>query len=217
MIMRTCASTSGGCSPVATRLKRSPTAQTALAVARADRPDLVLTDVMMPRNRRLRLAARVTSRSQTAAIPVIMLSARAGEEARVEGIQSGADDYLVKPFSARELEARVSRTSSWPGPAAAAVAADERAAVVIESITDAFFALDSQWRFTYTKPRPNASAASAAENYSVRTTGNSSRRRVGTIVEHEFRRAVAEQVAVEFENYYSRTPSGSGSGAYPSR
>ena len=50
---------------------------------------------------------------QTATIPVIMLSARAGEEARVEGIQSGADDYLVKPFGARELKARVRRT--WGG------------------------------------------------------------------------------------------------------
>ena len=58
--------------------------------------------------RRLRAAARRCARTtRTRAMPVILLSARAGEEARVEGLEAGADDYLVKPFSARELLARV--------------------------------------------------------------------------------------------------------------
>ena len=88
------------------RTQRWRTAR-ALAAARAERPDLVLTDVMMPRLDGFGLLARAAADPQTATIPVIMLSARAGEEARVEGIQSGADDYLVKPFGARELLARV--------------------------------------------------------------------------------------------------------------
>ena len=75
----------------------------ALAAARAERPDLILTDVMMPRLDGFGLLRELRPDPQTATIPVIMLSARAGEEARVEGIQSGADDYLVKPFRAREL------------------------------------------------------------------------------------------------------------------
>ena len=71
------------------------------------KPDLVLTDVMMPRTGRFRTAARTARRTAARDVPVILLSARAGEEARVEGIDAGADDYLIKPFSARELIARV--------------------------------------------------------------------------------------------------------------
>jgi PAS domain S-box-containing protein len=73
-------------------------------------PDLILTDVMMPNLDGFGLLRALREQSETAAIPVIMLSARAGEEARVEGLNAGADDYLVKPFAARELLARVSNT-----------------------------------------------------------------------------------------------------------
>ncbi|HET7437530.1 MAG TPA: PAS domain S-box protein, partial [Thermoanaerobaculia bacterium] len=79
----------------------------ALQTAIAEKPDLILTDVMMPNLDGFGLLRELRDRRETAAIPVIMLSARAGEEARVEGLQAGADDYLVKPFSARELLARV--------------------------------------------------------------------------------------------------------------
>ena len=71
-------------------------------------PDLVLTDVMMPRLDGGGLLAGIRADARTRSVPVIMLSARAGEEARIEGLSAGADDYLVKPFSARELLARVS-------------------------------------------------------------------------------------------------------------
>jgi signal transduction histidine kinase len=80
----------------------------ALAAARANPPDLVLTDVMMPHLDGFGLLRALRAAEETADIPVIMLSARAGEEARVGGLDAGADDYLVKPFSARELLARVS-------------------------------------------------------------------------------------------------------------
>jgi len=80
----------------------------ALAAARRDRPDLVLSDVMMPRMDGFALLRELRADERTRAIPVVLLSARAGEEARVEGRAAGADDYLVKPFSARELLAVVS-------------------------------------------------------------------------------------------------------------
>ncbi len=70
-------------------------------------PDLVLTDVMMPEMDGFQLLAALRKNQTTALVPVVMLSARAGEDSRVEGMQSGADDYLVKPFTARELLARV--------------------------------------------------------------------------------------------------------------
>ena len=79
----------------------------ALDAARALRPSLVLTDVMMPGLDGFGVVNAIRSDESLKSTPVILLSARAGEEARVEGLQAGADDYLVKPFTARELIARV--------------------------------------------------------------------------------------------------------------
>ena len=70
-------------------------------------PDLVLSDVMLPGRDGLGLLETLRANPTTATVPVVLLSARAGEEAKVEGLRAGADDYLVKPFSARELLARV--------------------------------------------------------------------------------------------------------------
>jgi signal transduction histidine kinase len=80
----------------------------ALESATADVPDLLLTDVMMPGLDGFGLTAALRDDARTRALPIIMVSARAGEDARAEGVQGGADDYLVKPFSAKELLARVS-------------------------------------------------------------------------------------------------------------
>ena len=77
------------------------------AVQRGPPPDLVLSDVMMPGLDGFGLLAALRADPELAGLLVILLSARAGEEARVEGLAAGADDYLVKPFSARELRARV--------------------------------------------------------------------------------------------------------------
>jgi PAS domain S-box-containing protein len=79
----------------------------ALAAARSNPPDLVLADVLMPGLDGFELLRELRASPKTGTIPVILLSARAGEEATVEGLQAGADDYLVKPFTARELIARV--------------------------------------------------------------------------------------------------------------
>jgi len=76
-------------------------------VRRAPQPDLVLTDVMMPKLDGFALLDTMRADNRTHSIPVVLLSARAGDEARVEGLRAGADDYLVKPFSARELIARI--------------------------------------------------------------------------------------------------------------
>ncbi|MBN8468655.1 response regulator [Corallococcus exiguus] len=79
----------------------------ALQAIRARPPDLVLSDVMMPRLGGFGLLRELRADPRLRAIPFVLLSARAGEEASVEGLEAGADDYLVKPFSARELAARV--------------------------------------------------------------------------------------------------------------
>jgi DNA-binding NtrC family response regulator len=79
----------------------------ALEAARRVRPALLLADVMMPQLDGFGLLRAIRDDDALASMPVILLSARAGEESRVEGLQAGADDYLVKPFTARELSARV--------------------------------------------------------------------------------------------------------------
>ncbi|MGJ5205517.1 ATP-binding protein [Bradyrhizobium sp. HKCCYLR20261] len=79
----------------------------ALQAIRRSRPDLVLTDVMMPQLDGFGLLQALRADPKLHDIPVVMLSARAGEEAKVEGLDAGASDYLSKPFSARELLARV--------------------------------------------------------------------------------------------------------------
>jgi signal transduction histidine kinase len=81
--------------------------ETALGLARYEQFDLVLSDVMMPKLGGFSLLRALRADDRTITMPIILLSARAGEEARVEGMGAGADDYLVKPFSARELLARV--------------------------------------------------------------------------------------------------------------
>jgi DNA-binding response OmpR family regulator len=84
-----------------------PDGEATLVALRKSRFDLVLTDVMMPRLGGFGLLRAVREDPRLADIPVVLLSARAGEEASIEGVHAGADDYLVKPFSARELQARI--------------------------------------------------------------------------------------------------------------
>ena len=80
----------------------------ALALLAKEQPSLILSDIMMPRLDGLALLHAVRSDPRWRELPVILLSARAGEEATIEGLEAQADDYIVKPFPARELIARVS-------------------------------------------------------------------------------------------------------------
>ena len=84
-----------------------PDGLAALESIRKHAPTLVVTDVMMPQMDGFELLREIRKDPATRRIPVVMLSARAGEESRVEGLEAGADDYIVKPFTARELVARV--------------------------------------------------------------------------------------------------------------
>jgi len=81
--------------------------ETGLAMAAQHRPDLVLVDLMLPGMDGLEVCRRLRSDSRTADIPLIMLTAKSAESDRVVGLELGADDYVTKPFSTRELTARV--------------------------------------------------------------------------------------------------------------
>src|SRR3989337_2829532 len=91
-----------------------------LALARAERPDLVLLDVMLPDSSGLDVCRRLKSQPETRDIQVVMVTAKGEEIDRVVGFELGADDYVVKPFSTRELLLRVQavlRRRAGPTPA----------------------------------------------------------------------------------------------------
>jgi PAS domain S-box-containing protein len=130
--------------------------QDALQKAHVCKPDLVLTDVMMPNLDGFGLLKALRSDARTQTIPLIMLSARAGEEARVEGLDAGADDYIIKPFSARELVARVAGALALARARREALRREQELRAettdVLESIAEGFIALDAGFRVTYLNP-----------------------------------------------------------------
>jgi PAS domain S-box-containing protein len=113
----------------------------ALEAVRSNPPDLVLADVMMPELDGLELLTAIRADARSRSLPVILLSARAGEEARIEGLGAGADEYLVKPFGARELLASVGsqlRLARLRGESQRAVRSVEAyLAAIVDSADDA--------------------------------------------------------------------------------
>ncbi|MGH7835639.1 MAG: response regulator [Candidatus Binatia bacterium] len=97
----------------------------ALKIVQREKPDLVILDLMLPGLSGLELCKILRERPETARLPILMLTAKAGEADRVVGLEMGADDYLAKPFSPREMVARVKailrRTDGSAAPEAAEV------------------------------------------------------------------------------------------------
>ena len=86
---------------------RAPDGETALRLVREALPDLVLLDWMLPGMSGLQVARVLRSEERTRDVPLIMLTARAEEQDKIAGLELGADDYVTKPFSPRELAARI--------------------------------------------------------------------------------------------------------------
>ena len=178
----------------------------ALSAAQERPPDLILSDVMMPGLDGFGLLKAVRADPRTASVPVLLLSARAGEEARVEGLEAGADDYLTKPFSTRELLARVQAHLEMAKVRREAEEerrrSDRQIRSIMESITDAFFAVAPDWRFTYVNPQ--------AERLLDRTPGDLLGRVIwdeypglaGSEFERAYRRVANERVTVSVTSYY---------------
>jgi signal transduction histidine kinase/CheY-like chemotaxis protein len=185
----------------------------ALEAAARHRPDLVLTDVMMPKMDGFALLSALRENAGTRSIPVILLSARAGEEARIEGIDAGADDYLTKPFSARELVARVEAQLKMARLRSDAI--EQEAALnreinktrqfaweALEHISEIFYTFDHDFRFTYI----NAAGAEIEARLGKPLVGevlwDLLPDLIGTTFETSMRRAMDERVPAEFEYYY---------------
>jgi DNA-binding response OmpR family regulator len=113
----------------------------AVEATRRLRPDLVLADVMMPGLDGFGLVDAIRKDASLSTTPVILVSARAGEESRVEGLHAGASDYLVKPFTAREL-ARVGSHLALSRIQKEQIIASQRLAAIVESADDAIIAKD---------------------------------------------------------------------------
>ncbi|BEV72887.1 MULTISPECIES: phosphate regulon transcriptional regulator PhoB [unclassified Paludibacterium] len=86
---------------------RASTAEAAITLVRNALPDLVLLDWMLPGASGIEVARKLRSDERTRSVPIIMLTARSDEQDKISGLEAGADDYITKPFSPRELLARI--------------------------------------------------------------------------------------------------------------
>ena len=177
-------------------------------------PDLVLTDVMMPHLDGFGLLNALRGDERTREIPIVMLSARAGEEARIEGLEAGADYYLTKPFSARELLARVeanlklARLRQESGKQEQklrleAEIARQEVETILSSINDGFYVLDLDWRYTYVNDRYCAMAGKKRENLLGQNVWDLFAEAVDTDVYVRFHQSMREQTPLQFEHLYS--------------
>ena len=168
---------------------------------------------MMPGLDGIDLLREIRSDPSIHTLPVIFLSARAGEEMRVEGLEAGADDYLVKPFTANELRARVgthlqmalarkTALQREAGLRAEAETARDQLIRVLESITDGFITVDDQWRLTYVNAEAERLNGMRREDMLGRNHWDIFPEAVGTTIYQEFTRAVRDGVPVDFENHY---------------
>ena len=92
-------------------------AEQALSLIRNELPDLALLDWMLPGASGIDLARQLRSEPRTRELPIIMLTARGEEQDKLRGLETGADDYITKPFSVRELEARIKAVLRRRAPA----------------------------------------------------------------------------------------------------
>jgi PAS domain S-box-containing protein len=185
----------------------------AFETALSNPPDLVLTDVMMPEMDGFQLLAALRANPSTRTIPVIMLSARAGEEARIEGLEATADDYLTKPFTSRELIARVdahlkmARLRQQAAEHEAALTNEVRkaqrlAGETLEHIPDAYFMFDREFRILHMNPAAEELMAGSDRPPLGELIWDLYPTILGTEVEDKLRRTMEERVAIEFEHCY---------------
>ena len=179
-----------------------------LAIVRR-KPALVVTDIVMPDMDGLELLKMLRQTPGTEQIPVLLISGRAADEQRITGFQEGADAFLPKPYTERELRAvigsmlksareRAEVARNEARKQAEQDALQERA-ILLESITDAFYALDAQWRFTYVNRHALDFYGSKRADLIGKCIWEVFPAAKGTPVEEQFRRALRDQKSVSFE------------------
>ena len=181
----------------------------ALNAVQANPPDLVLSDVMMPEMDGFELLRSLRAEPLTQEIPIILLSARAGEESRIEGLEAGADDYLIKPFSTRELLARIEATLKLAQLRKTAQTlrlqtetAEANLQNVLTSLRDGFYSLDRDWHFTYVSDRQLEIVARSREAMIGKCIWDLYPDLVDSDFYHQVHRAMAERISFKFDYHY---------------
>jgi PAS domain S-box-containing protein len=174
--------------------------EAALAAARERRPDLVVTDVMMPRLDGFTLISELRADEALRDIPVIALSARAGEEARLEGLGRGADEYLVKPFSARELLVRVETLLRSAG-----LRREHEQALrdYLEGLLEGFVAYNENWVMTYMNAAGERLLGRRREEVLGKTWHQAFPHAVGNPVDQMYQRVMRTRQAESIEYDYA--------------
>ena len=171
--------------------------QEALECVMRSPPVLVVTDIVMPTIGGIELLKALRSQEQTRMIPVLLISGLAIQEQRIEGFKEGADGYLAKPYTEHELRAYIgSMLQSAARRAAAALA--ERAAL-LESITDGFYSLDREYRFTYLNQRALDHFHAAPETLLGHVLWEVFPHTRESVFQQEYERALSQQRSVSFE------------------
>ncbi|MCP9294405.1 MAG: PAS domain-containing protein [Planktothrix agardhii LY1] len=168
--------------------------------------DFSSTDVIMPELNGLELLQILRHDPDTQRIPIILLSARAEENARIEGLEAKADDYLIKPFSARELLARVQSILEMTQLRQEATIREQelintkaRVTDILESITDGFLSLDHQWRLTYVNGASERLSGKTREELLGGNFWDIYSHLMGFEGEEKLRQVIQTQVADNFE------------------
>ena len=182
----------------------------ALEAIRRSKPNLVLTDAMMPGMDGFGLIRCIREDPELAELPVIMLSARAGEEATLEGLDKGADDYIVKPFAAQALLAKVQsclRLTQLRREAAlkekalweAAETSRMRLDLVLQRMQDIFVLIDADWRYSFVSESAARAAGSSREEMIGQVCWRSFSQLTGTPLEVGLRRAMAQRTSTRVD------------------
>lgn len=179
------------------------------AVMRA-KPDLVVTDIVMPEMDGVELLRTLRSVPSTQSIPVLLISGRAAEEQRIDGFQKGADGYLAKPYNERELRALIGSMIQSARQRAEEIhrktldEAERRAmadrAALLESITDAFYALDAQYRVTYINQRALDCFGKTREEMLGRSIWEALPTLAGSLLQEQYERALRMRVPAALES-----------------
>ncbi|MEN3365418.1 MAG: diguanylate cyclase, partial [Burkholderiales bacterium] len=178
-----------------------------LAAAKEHRVDLILADMTMFRLNGFALLKALRADPNTATIPVILLSARASPEARIEAIEAGAEDCLETPVNARALLAQVRRTVELTKVGRQSLRREERLRAetvgILESMKEGFMLIDADWRILYVNAAGERMSGATRAELLGRNHWEAYPAALGTIVERKYRQAMATRAAVKFEHYYA--------------
>jgi diguanylate cyclase (GGDEF)-like protein/PAS domain S-box-containing protein len=176
---------------------------TGLEIAKHTTPDLIISDVMMPNLNGIELCRLLRADTSLKTTPIILVSAvHKNNETAIEGLEAGADDYIEVPFESERLVAKVARLLERKMSEQLLQESREEVTNILESITDAFYALDSDWNFTYVNQAAEYLLNRPQKELLGRNVWNEYPAAVNATFYLMYHQAMNEKVAVEFIESY---------------